>query len=209
MASDSYVFLSHSSADGQAARRLAETLRSNGFKVWLDEDDLAPGDRWMERLEKAVQGAAAMVVLVGRVGVQRWVDREVRLGLVRSTQEAGSGPKAVSDEYWIDHSPFRRLQVFEAEDSWLFFGRDSEVDDLLSRVARAEVLAVVGNSGSGKSSLIRAGLVPAVRRGRVHTAREAAGGRGRATAIFFDVGPISLALVFFLGGVTPFLIETH
>jgi hypothetical protein len=95
MASDGYVFLSHSSADGRAARQLAEVLRRNGFNVWLDEDSLEPGDRWMKSLEEAVEGASAMVVLVGRLGVQRWVDREVREGLVRSTQEPGGGLLAV------------------------------------------------------------------------------------------------------------------
>lgn len=69
-------------------------------------------------------------------------------------------------DYWDQHSPFRSLQVFEQEDSWLFFGREAETQELLDRIGRAPVLAIVGNSGSGKSSLVRAGLIPALRNGR-------------------------------------------
>ena len=69
-------------------------------------------------------------------------------------------------EYWTTHSPFRSLRIFGPEDSWLFFGRDRDTDELLARLGRAPTLAVIGNSGSGKSSLIQAGLIPALRRGR-------------------------------------------
>jgi len=48
----------------------------------------------------------------------------------------------------------------------LFFGRDRDIDELLTRLRRAPALAVIGNSVSGKSSLIQAGLIPALRRGR-------------------------------------------
>jgi WD40 repeat protein/DNA-binding winged helix-turn-helix (wHTH) protein len=80
---------------------------------------------------------------------------EVTPGLDRSTAD-----------YWNRHSPFRALQAFEPEDGWLFFGRDSEIADLLIRLATFPALAVVGNSGCGKSSLVRAGLVPALQAGR-------------------------------------------
>jgi hypothetical protein len=165
------------------------------------------------RIEMAIKNSSAMIVYVGRLGVQAWVDREVRYGLERNIQAPkafrlipviGEGadpsvlppflkqqqytdlrdPKrtpeeirrlvevlrsatpqiAIPADYWTTHSPFRSLQVFEPEDSWLFFGRDSDTDELLARLGRAPVLVVIGNSGSGKSSLIRSGLVPALRR---------------------------------------------
>jgi WD40 repeat protein/DNA-binding winged helix-turn-helix (wHTH) protein len=82
--------------------------------------------------------------------------------------EATVSPAAThrAGDYWDQHSPFRSLQVFEQEDSWLFFGRESETQELLDRMGRSPVLAIVGNSGSGKSSLVRAGLIPALREGR-------------------------------------------
>jgi WD40 repeat protein/serine/threonine protein kinase len=71
----------------------------------------------------------------------------------------------IPTDYWSKHSPFRSLRVFEPEDSWLFFGRDAEIQDLLNGLGREPVLAIVGNSGCGKSSLIRAGLIAALRSG--------------------------------------------
>jgi len=65
-----------------------------------------------------------------------------------------------------DKAPFRGLLHFDTDDSLLFFGRDEEVNALLDCLKRDAFLAVVGNSGSGKSSLVRAGLIPALMRGR-------------------------------------------
>src|SRR5262249_32180287 len=84
------VFLSHSGADMLAARQLAEILRQNGVDVWFDKDSLRPGDRWMDQIEKAIQNSSAMIVYVGCKGVQSWVDREVRFGLERSTNDPGA-----------------------------------------------------------------------------------------------------------------------
>ena len=52
----------------------------------------------------------------------------------------------------------------EGNPSHPFYGRDQEVEDLLQRLRRHQFLAVIGASGSGKSSLVFAGLVPALRR---------------------------------------------
>ena len=62
-------------------------------------------------------------------------------------------------------NPFPGLRPFEQDESSLFFGRDEQCDDLLTRLARRRLLAVVGMSGSGKTSLVRAGLLPALDRG--------------------------------------------
>ncbi|HYW43746.1 MAG TPA: toll/interleukin-1 receptor domain-containing protein [Bryobacteraceae bacterium] len=79
------IFLSHSGADTEAARQLAEILRRSGLDIWFDKDNLQPGDPWMATLEEAISRASAMIVYIGRSGIQAWVDREVRLGLVRNT----------------------------------------------------------------------------------------------------------------------------
>ncbi|MEU5400273.1 hypothetical protein ABZ348_13395 [Streptomyces sp. NPDC005963] len=61
------------------------------------------------------------------------------------------------------HAPYPGLARYELADSDHFFGRDGLVADLVELIGRRPFVALVGASGSGKSSLLRAGLVPAVR----------------------------------------------
>jgi ABC-type Mn2+/Zn2+ transport system ATPase subunit len=59
-------------------------------------------------------------------------------------------------------NPFPGLRPFEFHESHLFFGRDGQSEQLIAKLAATRFLAVVGTSGSGKSSLVRAGLLPAL-----------------------------------------------
>ena len=70
----------------------------------------------------------------------------------------------------LQGNPFPGLRPFEPHESSLFFGRDDQCDDLLTRLGRRRLVAVVGMSGSGKSSLVRAGLLPALDRGYLPSA---------------------------------------
>jgi WD40 repeat protein/class 3 adenylate cyclase/tRNA A-37 threonylcarbamoyl transferase component Bud32 len=63
--------------------------------------------------------------------------------------------------------PYRGLLAFEPEDRAYFFGREAVVEELIGRLAPGTLLAVVGASGSGKSSVLRAGIIAAVRAGEV------------------------------------------
>lgn len=60
--------------------------------------------------------------------------------------------------------PYRGLRFFREEDAPFFFGRDAFIERLASAVDEHALVAVVGASGSGKSSVVRAGLVPRLRR---------------------------------------------
>lgn len=60
-------------------------------------------------------------------------------------------------------APFKGLMYYEESDAGLFFGREQLAGRLASRLKEWGFLAVIGASGSGKSSLLRAGLVPAIR----------------------------------------------
>ena len=75
-------------------------------------------------------------------------------------------------------APYRGLKPFEPEDAALFFGRREQTAEIVQRVAQLRrepgpsrgLLAVIGPSGSGKSSLLRAGVVAAVRAGALDDA---------------------------------------
>ncbi|WP_404383970.1 hypothetical protein LL946_01265 [Knoellia locipacati] len=60
--------------------------------------------------------------------------------------------------------PYPGLRAFEVEDGEVFFGRTTELEQCLSRLMEQGVLVVAGPSGSGKSSLVRAGVVASLRR---------------------------------------------
>ena len=61
--------------------------------------------------------------------------------------------------------PYPGLRPFERSESKIFFGRQKQVDDLLQRLKDGKFLAVLGASGSGKSSLVKAGLLPGLEKG--------------------------------------------
>ena len=69
-------------------------------------------------------------------------------------------------------NPYKSLHAFEESDARDFFGRDGEIATLLDLVSRQRFSTVVGPSGSGKSSLVKAGLLPALRTGRLAGSHE-------------------------------------
>lgn len=62
-------------------------------------------------------------------------------------------------------NPFPGLRPYEEEDANWFFARGGEINELLKRLRRLHLIAVVGASGSGKSSIVKAGVLPQVRDG--------------------------------------------
>jgi tetratricopeptide (TPR) repeat protein len=62
-------------------------------------------------------------------------------------------------------APFLGLQYFDEKDAGRFFGREMLVAKIVARLAGSRFLTVIGASGSGKSSVVRAGVIPALRRG--------------------------------------------
>ena len=63
--------------------------------------------------------------------------------------------------------PYKGLNFFEEEDAELFFGRENLADDLVTRVKESRTVFITGPSGSGKSSLVRAGLIHALKQGTI------------------------------------------
>lgn len=59
-----------------------------------------------------------------------------------------------------DELPYMGLRYFDTSDADLFYGREALTAELLKRVKNESFLAIVGASGSGKSSMARAGLIP-------------------------------------------------
>ena len=64
-----------------------------------------------------------------------------------------------------EENPYPGLRSFGIEEQHLFFGREEHVNDLLEKLRLHHFVAIVGNSGSGKSSLVKAGLIPRLQNG--------------------------------------------
>jgi serine/threonine protein kinase/DNA-binding SARP family transcriptional activator len=81
----------------------------------------------------------------------------------------GQYPQTVSARPILDASeitnPYKGLRAFREADAMDFYGREELVTQLINRLAENRFLAVVGPSGSGKSSAVKAGLIPALRKG--------------------------------------------
>jgi WD40 repeat protein len=68
--------------------------------------------------------------------------------------------------------PYRGLEPFEAQHAVFYFGRETMLERLVTKVKESPFVAVVGPSGCGKSSLVRAGLVTALRQGALPGSRD-------------------------------------
>lgn len=60
----------------------------------------------------------------------------------------------------ITTSPYKGLKQFESRDKELFFGRDNFITTLVNELEHTNLVLLLGGSGSGKSSVVRAGLIP-------------------------------------------------
>jgi WD40 repeat protein/class 3 adenylate cyclase len=78
-----------------------------------------------------------------------------------------AGARLVPSVGAIVANPYKGLRAFEEADAADFFGREELVEQVVKRLGATRFLAIVGPSGSGKSSVVRAGLLPQIRRGAI------------------------------------------
>ena len=118
---------------------------------------------WAEQETSRRLEAAAEYLAAGRQERQVGLDfatTAIGLKLARLYTATPGGADATPDA-----CPYKGLASFDDEDSDLFFGREQLVGELAARTVGTGLLAVVGASGSGKSSVLAAGLVPSLQAG--------------------------------------------
>ena len=113
------------------------------------------------RLDRALEKA-------GRAGTELYAAQDEIGATAFDRLRRGNGVGALAD----GACPYKGLASFEVTDAALFCGRDQLVAKLVARVALSRFVAVVGASGSGKSSLVRAGLIPAMAAGALPGSEE-------------------------------------
>ncbi|MGW1712512.1 nSTAND1 domain-containing NTPase [Streptomyces sp. NPDC002156] len=88
--------------------------------------------------------------------VEEWEQLWREVAVLLGEEYPASGPAEEDDQ----PPPYAGLRSFREEDSEWFFGRERLLEELVGRLERQRFVVVIGASGSGKSSLLRAGLVP-------------------------------------------------
>ncbi len=177
---------------GTCRRRLGEHVQARS--VLAQAVKLAPlrEDAWREVMRNELDaGNAAEALqayercrrlLVDELGVDPSTETQTLHGEIlgtipvpppASTPVTASGPGAGAPAPRTTPSPAEELEPyvglrpFRRGDADRYFGRDEEVQALVEQVGRTGIVAVVGPSGVGKSSLVRAGLLPALEHGAI------------------------------------------
>ncbi len=86
----------------------------------------------------------------------------MRLGQGRSIEIVRHGTAKLNAQV-SEKNPYQGLKAFDEDSKAFFFGREREIELLLAKLSQTNFVPVIGVSGSGKSSVVRAGLIPALR----------------------------------------------
>ncbi|MER5262762.1 trypsin-like peptidase domain-containing protein [Actinosynnema sp. NPDC002837] len=138
--------------------------RDNDDGVWLTARLLGPtGAGWVQ----VEVDAGGQRVRQGFSGAPVWDDDAGGIvGMAVAAQPRATTAYCLPPSTFLDGvsalvpSPYRGLRPFDVGDAAVFHGRKEETERLVEAVARRSLVAVTGPSGVGKSSLVRAGLLP-------------------------------------------------
>jgi formylglycine-generating enzyme required for sulfatase activity/energy-coupling factor transporter ATP-binding protein EcfA2 len=163
-----------------ASRAVVVAVGGHGLGAWQQREAVAALERQHQEtragnpfpvipvlLEPGSQDQAGLIFLRQNTWVEYSDPRAPDLitGAIR-----GQAPAELYDAQHPDPRtlicPYRGLNVFRENDADFYFGRDAYIENLSRAVDCHPIVAVVGPSGSGKSSLVRAGLMPRLRRQR-------------------------------------------
>ncbi|MCP6761962.1 MAG: hypothetical protein NHB32_25150 [Fischerella sp. CENA71] len=100
--------------------------------------------------------AGGMQAAIGDDNIQIQGDRNT----ITQTKILQISVDEIKTRQFIQTSPYKGLKKFELEDKDLFFGRDQLITQLVKKLEHRNLILLLGASGSGKSSVVRAGLIP-------------------------------------------------
>lgn len=81
------IFLSHNSKDKPIVCEIASTLEAKGIKVWLDKWQLIPGRLWQKSIEKAIDEAKSVAIMIGSDGLGHWEEAEMLASIFLSIEK--------------------------------------------------------------------------------------------------------------------------
>ena len=219
------IFLSHNSCDKPFVRELAERLKAEGIRPWIDEWDLNAGDQIQRHLSNVLDTIPVVGIVIGPGGIGPWHNAEIEVvvhrrvydtnktlriipilmaGVARSDRK--SIPAFLRDSLWVEfrddrpydksfrdlvrgirgwrdrtndepvtkECPYRGLAFFDVDHAPFFHGRGPLTQWLLEKLRKQpgsaepnRMLGILGASGSGKSSLARAGILAQIKAGEL------------------------------------------
>ena len=139
---------------GPELRRLQEAILQQDPALERVVPDVAWASRQTAQQLDAGAGRVSQRRGELRSGERELAARVIDLQTLRATQRAPSRAPA--------SCPFKGLESFDVSDAEYYFGRERLVADIVARLPGTSLLGVIGPSGSGKSSAIRAGLIPSL-----------------------------------------------
>jgi hypothetical protein len=160
------------SAMREGNRRLLERLDK------FEDDDLPAG--FLAEVEVFQRRAAATGIYLSALDDRGEAQSLINFWLTVRFNGGGRPETIILDEFDTEAAraraggaaPYKGLDAFQGEDVASFFGRAATVRSMLDRLGASRLLAVTGLSGSGKSSVVRAGLIPRLREGELPGSRE-------------------------------------
>lgn len=159
--------------DHDLARRAAsealevDPLREDGWRVLMGIEVAADNSGRALQVYEQCRTVLSTELGVDPSPATRELHAEILRGAPESATNTIFGWTPEPDQVGEIVEPYRGLRAYGRRDAALFFGRDAEVQDVVDRLAKRGIVAVVGPSGVGKSSLVRAGLLPALARGAI------------------------------------------
>jgi hypothetical protein len=77
------IFLSYAREDGEEVETLYQKLSDAGFKPWMDQKDILPGEKWELAIHKAIRRSDFCLVCLSANSIDKrgWIQREIRLAL--------------------------------------------------------------------------------------------------------------------------------
>jgi len=146
--------------DQASASRLVDEAGLDASRISLGS---SARNNWHAILEEADR--QRLVDALAAIAAQEF-PRHEGLGAARVAYAASMARDGGLKPAW-EGNPYPGLRPLEPKDAAIYFGRDRDADELVARVRESRFVAVVGASGSGKSSLVWAGLIPRLHGGAI------------------------------------------
>ena len=128
------TFISYNSRDRRRVVKLAGRLRAEGLKVWLDVDNLIPGEIWQSAIDRVLKSCDSCCVFVGPRGLSAWQREETQVAVARRVETGdrfrvilvllpGAGPQALRD-----------VSAFLTATTWVEFEKSIDEEEPLRRL---------------------------------------------------------------------------